>query len=239
MAYTLSRKQGAFLDVGANIGQTLLNVIPILGNSEYIGVEPSIPCCHYLERLVTLNGWSNCRIFPIGLGARTEFRDVFFVDEYDEGATMLSTFRPESRYTNRRKSFIIQGDSFLEMAGVDKLACIKVDVEGAEADVIEGLTKIFAKSKPAIIMEVLPFSHIYHDDKMNSCEKTKIVDSRYKNHERINSNLKISKYLIYRINKNGTLSTADGFDMEHYDEYKVNYAAFHDDDVSHVSELME
>src|SRR5690606_12356138 len=45
-----------FLDVGVNIGQTILQVKAIYPKIRYIGFEPNSVCVAYLNHLVTLNG---------------------------------------------------------------------------------------------------------------------------------------------------------------------------------------
>ncbi len=61
------RVRGTFIDVGANIGQTLLKVVTMDPNRDYLGFEVSPFCNHYLDELITINGLSRCLVVPIGL----------------------------------------------------------------------------------------------------------------------------------------------------------------------------
>jgi hypothetical protein len=50
------------------------------------------------------------------------------------------------------------GDSVREELAPDRIAILKVDVEGAEADVLEGLERTIARHRPYILIEILPYS---------------------------------------------------------------------------------
>ena len=64
----LKIQEGAFIDVGANLGQTLLNVICNKGGGiDYFGFEPNYTCCNYLYELIRVNRLPNCHVIPVGL----------------------------------------------------------------------------------------------------------------------------------------------------------------------------
>jgi hypothetical protein len=48
------------------------------------------------------------------------------------------------------------GDDVLEDLGVTDVAIVKIDVEGGELDVMQGLTRTFRRSAPYVFCEVLP-----------------------------------------------------------------------------------
>src|SRR5450432_1131388 len=62
----LKIKKGIFIDVGANIGQTLMK-LRSFSSVRYIGIEPNPDCIVYLERLIHLNNIEDCTICPVGL----------------------------------------------------------------------------------------------------------------------------------------------------------------------------
>jgi hypothetical protein len=67
VALLLRRKPGAFVDVGANLGQTLLKVKTLAPEVPYVGFEPNPVCCHYLEKLIAINRFRSCTVLPVGL----------------------------------------------------------------------------------------------------------------------------------------------------------------------------
>jgi len=53
----VSETDGIFIDVGANTGQTLLNLKSVSPKTEYLGYEPNPMCVHYLTRLIKSNNF--------------------------------------------------------------------------------------------------------------------------------------------------------------------------------------
>lgn len=49
---------------------------------------------------------------------------------------------------------IAEGDSFLKSLDVEHVDFIKIDVEGFEQDVVEGLRKVIDKSHPVVVLEL-------------------------------------------------------------------------------------
>ena len=48
------------------------------------------------------------------------------------------------------------GDEVIEEIGLDKIAMIKVDVEGAEFEVLSGLSSTLKRFRPAVLFELWP-----------------------------------------------------------------------------------
>ena len=63
----LKQNNGAFLDVGVNIGQTLCQVKSIDFQREYFGFEPNPACNMFVEELVRINKFPCVKIFPVGI----------------------------------------------------------------------------------------------------------------------------------------------------------------------------
>jgi hypothetical protein len=57
----LPAKPGTFLDVGVNLGQTLLPVKMCEPSRRYVGVESNAQCFAYAERFIEINGLINSR----------------------------------------------------------------------------------------------------------------------------------------------------------------------------------
>src|SRR5215472_16962963 len=58
---------GSFLDVGVNLGQTLLKMLTYDPARQYIGFDPQPACCFMVQRFIDENRLTNCRIVPVGL----------------------------------------------------------------------------------------------------------------------------------------------------------------------------
>ena len=152
----LRHKQGAFLDVGANLGQTLLKLISLENERAYFGFEPNFSCCSYVQQLIKLNNLPRHQIFPVGLSNKTYIAKLFLKDQTDVNASLVEGFRPNSFYSSSRFVPVFEGDSLLASIGVTRIAIIKIDVEGMELEVIQGLRNTINTHKPYIICEILP-----------------------------------------------------------------------------------
>lgn len=153
--YNVTRGAGVFVDVGANIGQTLLKVKAVNRHWEYLGFEPNPNCLRYLQVLINKNGFSNTTLLPFGLSDETRNGnlDLFSASAVDTYASIVPGFR--SKVVRSIDIAIINGKEVFENFK-KPVAVLKVDVEGGELEVIRGLKSMIGADQPFIICEVLP-----------------------------------------------------------------------------------
>jgi FkbM family methyltransferase len=140
-----------FVDVGANIGQTLLSVKTAKNQINYIGFEPAISCCYYLKELIRVNDFQDCHIYNFALS--NKLGQIFLErnNDADPTASIVEKLRPE---------FFTLKDSVISL-NLDVLAldesinCVKIDIEGAELEALLGMENLIRKNRPYIICEVL------------------------------------------------------------------------------------
>jgi FkbM family methyltransferase len=151
----LTGGQGTFVDVGANVGQTLLKVKSLDNDWEYIGFEPNPNCLQYLFNLAKANRFSNAQFLPFGLSDRLAIGNLSLFNEspVDSSASVVAGFR-----SNPITSFAVPLMAGDEMPNLfqDKVAVIKIDVEGGELEVLKGLRSIIERDRPFVLCEVLP-----------------------------------------------------------------------------------
>jgi FkbM family methyltransferase len=152
----LERTSGAFVDVGANIGQTLLKVKMADRDRAYFGFEPNPVAVAYLQQLSARNHFTHTSIFPVGLSDHTAVVTLFLKDDVDPSASLVTGFRSPERYSMSRGVAVHRGDDVLEGIADLHVGILKIDVEGAELDVIAGCERTIARDQPVIICEVLP-----------------------------------------------------------------------------------
>jgi len=151
-------RDGAFLDVGAHLGQTMLKVLAIESSRSYVGFEPQTICSSWIQRFIQDNGLTNHTILPIGLSTENKVVKLLMeVDEFDSTASMVEGFRPDSFYNTHQFVCVRNGDEIAAELDLQSVAVIKIDVEGGELEVIEGLSNTIQKHKPFIVFEVLNF----------------------------------------------------------------------------------
>lgn len=154
-----ARRSGAFVDVGVNVGQTLIKAKVLDRLRPYYGFEPSPACCMYLEHLIRLNRFPNCTVVPAGLsdGSRLGTLRFHSNDTLDPRATVVDRFPYDHEgFCSSRVVGLVHGDEVIAELGLGEVAVVKVDVEGGELEVLRGLTETLRRDRPYIICEILP-----------------------------------------------------------------------------------
>ena len=148
----LLQDQGYFIDVGMNLGQTFGKVLSADPGRDYVGFEPQIFPCALVAQFIEDNGLTQCQALPFGLSNSNGIRTLF---SHGPADTMAS-FSNDGNSTKKTLVPVRVGDDVIAELGIDRIAAIKIDVEGAEFEVLEGLSNTIATHSPPVIFEVLP-----------------------------------------------------------------------------------
>jgi FkbM family methyltransferase len=153
-----SHKTGAFIDVGVNLGQTLLKVAAIDPERQYLGFEPNPTCVDYVWKLIEKNHL-DYTVIPAGVGDQTTVGNLhlFRNEDTDSSASTVSNFRPTE--VASRPVLLIDADSLPDGTIPAQVAVVKIDVEGGELEVMRGLRPVLERSRPFIVVEILPASN--------------------------------------------------------------------------------
>ncbi|TSJ36392.1 FkbM family methyltransferase [Mucilaginibacter corticis] len=159
MGHLLTSKGTTFVDVGVNIGQTLLKIRSIDQEIAYMGFEPNPVCNYYTQQLIKANGLRDCQLFPVGLGNAVGFKQFYIFEKDDISSSAASTIEDVFGKTPVTTDIIpvFDLDHFKDTYLKDKkIDILKVDVENGELEVFEGGLKTIAQFQPMIITEILP-----------------------------------------------------------------------------------
>jgi len=159
----LKEKEGAFLDIGVNLGQTLIKVKGLESMREYIGFEPNPVCVFYVKELIKNNKFENCTIVPVGLFTEDNVLSLECISnsEVDSSASLIKDFRPGHVIYHKILVPVFRFQSIANVLNIDKVGIVKIDVEGAELEVVKSLYQTFQDYRPIIVLEVLP---VYSDE---------------------------------------------------------------------------
>jgi FkbM family methyltransferase len=146
-----------FVDVGANIGwHSLLAAARVGRRGRVLAFEPATRAYEQLLRNARLNDFANLEAFHFGLSTADASIDIYPCEDANSGANSLygsGDGKPIELVKVRR------GDDVLEELQVPVVHLCKIDVEGAEVDVLDGLKESFrARRIRAIMIEVNPES---------------------------------------------------------------------------------
>ncbi|UEM06789.1 FkbM family methyltransferase (plasmid) [Skermanella rosea] len=184
------RQPGAFLDIGVNVGQTLVKVKSLDPDRDYVGFEPNPVCVAYLQELIRDNAFANCTIVPVGLYTEDGVLalDLFSDSATDSSGSLIENFRPDHKVFSTVLVPVFRYDAVDRFVKSDRVGIVKIDVEGAELEVVKSLYAMIRRDRPIILAELLP---VYSE--RNAARK-----SRQDELERILSDL---GYAILRVEK--------------------------------------
>jgi FkbM family methyltransferase len=155
IAAVLADRQGTFIDVGANVGQTLLDFLSAPVRGSYVAFEPNLACAKHLSDLVSLNALEACLIIPAGLGDHAGIANLYSSSsEIDSGATVRESLRPGQAPT-ARTSCLLRFDDLRDALPKEPVALVKIDTEGSELEVLRGMKQMLRSEGAWVICEVL------------------------------------------------------------------------------------
>lgn len=161
---TLIGKDHTVIDIGANAGYYTLIAAPRA--KQVIAFEPSHEIRAQLEGNVRRNGFENVRIESFALSNVTRQADLFLSRADNTG---MSSLQPPENFPGKKESVsVITLDEWIATQPISSLTLVKIDVEGAEWNVLSGMTGILAKYKPVLFVEVISellarFGHSVND----------------------------------------------------------------------------
>ncbi|MEX0598324.1 MAG: FkbM family methyltransferase, partial [Candidatus Paceibacterota bacterium] len=143
------------LDIGANIGYYVLLERKIIGeDGKIIAIEPSPVNFRYLTNNLKLGNAENIEAYNIAAGDKNGEIN-FLIYEQASNSCMVIPEGQESRWPGKIIKVPVRTmDSFLEDLGVNKLDFLRMDVEGYELQIFEGMKNTIKKFKPIIQIEV-------------------------------------------------------------------------------------
>ena len=140
------KKDDYILDIGANIGFHTLYFAELVGeNGKVTSFEPVPYNFNVLNNNIALNSFTHIITKNLALGNKNEQISIMA----DEHSTNPGAFNLFDKSGTTLITCCI-GD---EIIGDEKIDFIKIDVEGYESFVLEGLVKTIQKNRPTIIFE--------------------------------------------------------------------------------------
>jgi FkbM family methyltransferase len=175
----LRLKPGALLDIGANVGLYLIWLKVLDSRRRYVGFEPNPACYFYLQELILNNKFELATTLPFALLDSEELHTFFVKRLGDKMGSLLDVHRAGE---DRPRTFDLitqRGDEVINKLALEEIAFIKIDVEGAELEVLKGLSGTLSRFKPVIICDIFPITtnHSSDDQKLNDTRARRITDT--------------------------------------------------------------
>lgn len=150
-------KPGAIvLDLGAHLGLFSVVMSQLVGEKGRVySFEPTPSTRNVLKEVIKINGCDrNVRVRDEAVSKQKG--TVFFYDTGDLISNANSLVQTD-RSASRIEVNVISLDEFAEEQNV-KIDCLKIDVEGAELDALEGAKNVFTEMRPAALLSLHPAS---------------------------------------------------------------------------------
>jgi FkbM family methyltransferase len=138
-----------FVDVGANIGQYSLMASPLVRH--VFAFEPNPATFALLKRNIERNRLSNVTLSQAAVSCSDGEATIFDLDPTNHGAASM-TLTGEGGQKIRTAALDSLCDN-PQLAGCRLF--LKIDVEGAELDVLRGAKRLISQFRPTILIEVL------------------------------------------------------------------------------------
>jgi FkbM family methyltransferase len=145
-------KAEVIFDIGANIGQTSLNITQTQKkkglNPVIYAFEPYPRTYHKLKTNVDLNASSDILAYNLGLSTEKGILHMIQHSPSNSGG-----FRMTNNPTNSVAVPVISLDEFVSENHLMKVDFIKIDVEGFELQVLKGAQETLKRFKPILVFE--------------------------------------------------------------------------------------
>lgn len=139
------RTSGLVIDVGANIGSTLLSMLKN-SDASFLAFEPSNYCFKKLRKATKLLK-QNGEILQVAVGSRSGTQDLYDAENpIHSGSASLINYKGLTSPVSQVN--VVTLDEYIDsFSGIDytSLSLIKIDTEGFEAEVILGARKVLSK----------------------------------------------------------------------------------------------
>lgn len=138
-----------FVDVGANVGNHSLFASTVFG--QVYAFEPVPWLVERINRQRQLNAIQNLHIFPYALGEQDAEQEFYSSTVANQGMGTLI----KNREANMKpiQVDVKRGDDFLQSLDLNRVDFIKIDVEGFERYVLNGLAQTIARYQPIVFFE--------------------------------------------------------------------------------------
>jgi len=151
------------LDIGANIGIHTLHMARRVGRQgRVLAFEPNVVVREELEKNISINKITNVSVLKVALWERGGEETFYFPED---GMEAMGGLKPNSRFkvASEAKVETARLDSVLAQLNIRQVDFIKIDVEGAELNVLKGAGSLLDDNqRPPIMYEANPSNSLFY-----------------------------------------------------------------------------
>jgi FkbM family methyltransferase len=149
------QKGDRFVDIGANIGMITLHGAALVTDSGCVdSFEPHPESCRRLQEALEMNNIKHVRVHNLGLSDCPGKLTLSVITEHSGMATLATpSSEQKDLVSDAFEVSVVIGDSVI-MQNSTPVKLIKIDVEGFEYRVLQGLKQTLETWRPIVITEV-------------------------------------------------------------------------------------
>ena len=145
----LSEHSGEVFDVGANVGQWAKQALPRL-NGRSLHCFEAVPAI-FRQLQTNLAGDPRVRINNQALGNEIGEIDFDYCHESPEVSSRYTSAWYQRTMVERVTARVTTGDDYCTASGIDRIAMLKVDVEGMEYEVLAGFKTMLQNRRISVV----------------------------------------------------------------------------------------
>ena len=158
-----------FYDIGANIGFFSVIAAQLVGpKGQVYAFEPVPDNISLLEHNLALNGFRQAQVLQYAISNRTGKGELLLAD-WNGGATLSAASAPPD-LKGALTVDLVTIDALVTQKNIGAPTLAKIDVEGAELDVLEGMVETIETYHPVIIFEIDDGNLEAYHKKLAACE---------------------------------------------------------------------
>lgn len=154
-------------DIGANVGIFSVYAAKANTTARIYSFEPSGEAFARLNQNVRANKLENVTTYNVAVADKTGFLTFYEPKGHlTNGSLELDFAANFDKEPRKRMTIAVSGNLFEELMKGSRNVLVKIDTEGAEAYVLQGLKDVITNHKPHLILEVLKD----YEDQLNAVE---------------------------------------------------------------------
>ena len=139
------KEEDIIIDIGANIGYYALLEAKIAKKGKVYAIEPVSENRKFLIENIKLNNYKNISVYPYAISDKTGKKQIYV---YDKKNWSSFTKNPFGKIIKNDEVNAIKLDDFIKLNLKKSPTFIRMDTEGHEYEIINGMKKILESKKP-------------------------------------------------------------------------------------------